>query len=226
MESPTEENVTHEPDNAPAELEIGSHMLEAVREYESTGRMLQSLAATATEHANRNPDDADAQCIAAILTAIEHAHRSPDESDPEALRFRAGVGKWDARHSSGLVRSAREYMRNPLRGPRSKEQQAGLLCSRVAYDLRIDATSQEVAENFVERLRIVAPDIAKHTCVPPSAQMPADKWRGTDAEAEAVSAVEQVVKKKRDHYDAEAIVKAALRALGCPDPTVQNFFRD
>jgi len=95
-----------------------------------------------------------------------------------------------------------------------------MLCSGVVADLKFDATSQQVAENFVARLRI-APDIAKHTCVPASP----GGWRGTDAEAEAVFAVEKAIAEKVETADAIAITKAALRELGCPDGSVQNFYR-
>jgi hypothetical protein len=223
---PTSENVTHDPADAPAEPEIiGSHVLERVSVYESTGRLLISLAATATEHAQRNPDDHEAQGIAAILTAIEIAHRKA--SNKGALGEQAAAF-WHK--IEGLAGSAQHFMRKPGRGPRTPEQQANILCSRVLTDLKDDATSQQVAENFVARLHSIAPDIAQHTCVP--AHVPLNEWRGTDAEGEAVFAVERVVAKKRDRYDAKAITKgakaitkAALRALGCPNSTVQNFFR-
>jgi len=88
---PTTENTTHDPDDAPAEREIiGSHMLEAVRIYESTGRLLISLATTATEHAHRNPDDKHAANVAEILTAIEIAHREGDSESQALIKKLAG----------------------------------------------------------------------------------------------------------------------------------------
>jgi hypothetical protein len=191
--------------------------VERVREYETTGDLLGMFASTATEHAYRNPDDADALGIAAILTAVEHAHRNPD--DPEAAVFLAQVGKHDPRpqRSSGLVGHAERYLREPVRGPRTRDEQADMLCGSVAIE--IESPARQIAQSFVARVRI-APDIAKHTCVPVTGA-----WRGTQAEIEAVSAVEKAVAvAKLDGKDAEAITRAALIALDYPKSKAKNVF--
>ena len=202
---PTIENRSHGPGHAPGELEIiGSHMLEAVPVYESTERLLIALAAAATEHAQRHPDDESAAQVAKIVTAIEIAHEA---GDPDFVKK--------------LAAKADHYLRYDfIPRPATRDEQADMLCTAVAHGLQWDWTAGQIAERFVMRLRI-SPDIAKHTCV----RVEAGGWRGTDAEAEAVFAVESAIAEKLETADAIAITKAALRALGCPDETVQNFFR-
>lgn len=87
----TTEHTTDDPDEAPAEP-IGSHMLEVVRTYESTGRLLGSLAATATEHAHRHPGDESAAHFAKIVKTIEIAHEA---GDPLKIQHRAGHVDFD-----------------------------------------------------------------------------------------------------------------------------------
>jgi len=222
MSTPTTENTTHDPDDAPAEggasFTISVENLERVREYDDLRSLLGAFSATAQLHAEQHPGDPDAQGIAAIVKAIEIAHRHPDDPDSQAL-IKKLAGKAD------------HYMRRePLRGPRTPEQQADMLCNTVAYGLKSDPpdkapwNDRQIAERFVMQLRI-APDIAKHTWVPAPAQVPADEWRDSDAEADAVFAVEKAIAEKLKTADAEAITKAALRALGCPTKTAQNFYR-
>jgi len=217
---PTSENTTHDPDDAPAERALQRAGFGRVREYDDTGRMLQAIQATAQHHTDRHPDDLEAQGIAAILTAMEHAHRNPDDDDV-AQRLRAKVGEWSARgvkHSSGLVRTAREYTEKPGRGPRTRRQQANMLRSAVAHGLRYDWDAKQIAERFIMVLR-TAPDIAKHTRVPMSGE-----WHDTDADR-AAALVQHAIAPLLEDEDAKTITRAALVALHCPNKTAHNICR-
>jgi hypothetical protein len=183
-------------------VEEGLELADALqdRAYETTGDLLRMSAAKATEHAHRNPDDADAQGTAAIVKAIEVAHEAGD------LEF---IKK--------LAAKADHYLRYDfVRRPQTRAEEADMLCSTIATGLRLHReegwTMRQVAELFVTALS-VAPIMAKDTCVPITGSGP---WRGTQAEAEVIAKVERAIELAwtDDPPDPEKLTRAALKRLG------------
>jgi|GEM_PF-1972243 len=190
-------------------------LLARVKEHGDTGRMLHAIQATARHHAERYPDDLEAQGIAAILTAISKAHHEQSNAKLEAERRKQARSFLEKIGS--VAGSAKHYLSHPRRGPPTRSQEADALLSAMRTGVRLRNeegwTTYQIAEYFVTKLRNEAPIIAKDTNVPISGIGP---WRGTGPEGEAIAKVIRAIERawSDDPPDLEKLTRAALKRLG------------